>query len=318
MARKIKIAATCKRCEALPENAGADMADVAVTEYIDMVLRAVQPQKPDLIVLPEMCDLPENWSMDTYVSYILTRTDAIPGYVRKKAEELNAWIAYSTVRQLADGTLRNSCMLIDRVGNLSYVYDKIHPTTGELEAGISPGDTPKVFECELGRVGAAICFDLNYTFLASEYQKQKVDLVLFPSLFQGGLLQQLWAFTARAYLVGACGGCGASVVSPMGEVLKQSTGYFSEIVYTVNLDYALIHLDFNRDKLMELTCRYADSVTLSDPGGLGSVMLLNESSDRSMTEILEEFDVETLDNYLQRMAVCEEVLRSQNKPPGSI
>ena len=306
MAKKIKIAATCRRCAAVPVNAGASAADKAVISYIGEVLQAVGAGKPDLIVLPEMCDLPEGWDMDAYVRYIWHRTDDVYRYVRKKAHELKTWISYPTVRRLDDGTFRNSCMLIDREGNTALTYDKLHPTLGELEAGIHPGAAPGVLECELGRVGIAICFDLNYPELALEYRRNNVDLILFPSLFHGGLLQQMWAFQARAYLVGACGGCGASVVSPAGEVLAASTGYFSEAVRAVNLDYALVHLDFNWDKLKALTDRYADSVTLRDPGGLGCVILVNESSDCSMKEILEEFAVETMDDYLQRMIHAKE------------
>lgn len=301
MSKKIRIAASCRKCGALPQDASPDETDAGVIAHMESMLEAVQARKPDLIVLPEMCDLPEGWGMETYVRYASARTITVLEYVREKARKLKAWIAYSTVRQLKDGTNRNSCILIDRQGNTAFIYDKMYPTLGELEAGILPGDDVKVLECELGRVGVAICFDLNYTGLAAEYQKKKADLLLFPSLFHGGLLQQMWAFGARAYLVGACGGCGASVVSPAGEVLEKSTGYFKELVYTVNLDYALVHLDFNWEKLRSLTCRYADSVTMHDPGGLGSVLLVNESSTCSMKEILEEFTVETMDDYLQRM-----------------
>ena len=45
----------------------------------------------------------------------------------------------------------------------------------------------------------------------------------------------------------------------------------------------------------------AVSVTMRDPGGLGSVILINESAGRTMKEILEEFSIERLDDYLGRM-----------------
>lgn len=302
MGKEIKIAATCRKCGILPENSDVPAVDTTVIKYMNEVLEMVRPQTPDLVVLPEMCDLPEGWSMEGYVHYVSVRTDTVVEYIRKKARELNVWIAYSTVRLLDDGTLRNSCLLIDRKGETALIYDKMYPTLGELEVGIFPGDTPKVLECELGRVGAVICFDLNYTELALEYQKKGANLILFPSLFSGGLLQQIWAFTVRAYLVGACGGCSASVVSPAGEILKRSTGYFPEIVSAINLDYALVHLDFNWDKLMNLTDKYADSIAMRDPDGLGSVLLINNSESSNMKEILDDFAVESMDEYLQRMA----------------
>lgn len=301
MGRKVKIAATCRRCGKLDERTAADKTDEFVIAYIEQVLHGVRAKYPDLIVFPEMCDLPEGWEMETYLSYILVRRETVLAHIRNKARELHAWIAYSTVRKHADGTLRNSCILIDRTGSIAFIYDKTYLTLGELEHGVCSGDGARVFACELGRIGFVLCFDLNYLELAGEYKKMQTDILLFPALFHGGVQQQIWAFTARAYFVGACGGCKASVVSPGGEILETSTDYFSEFVYAVNLDYALVHLDFNWEKLEAIEERYATDVTIHDPGGLGAVLLTSEKSNLSMKKILEEFAVETLDEYLQRM-----------------
>lgn len=301
MDKKIKIAASCRRCGDLPESAVVQATDAAATEYLKLALGAVESCRPDLILLPEMCDMPGNWGMRAYVDYISERTDRVTDTVRKKARELNAWIAYPTVRQVGEGEFRNSCILFDRQGDTAMIYDKMYPTQGELEAGIGPGEELRVLDCELGRVGAAICFDLNYTQLALEYKRKKVDLLLFPSLFEGGLLKQLWAYTARAHLAGACGGCAAYVVSPAGEVTARTMGYFSELVSEINPDCALVHLDFHQEKIMALTRRYGETVKVHDPGGLGSVLLENENNSVSMEEILREFAIEPLDEYLDRM-----------------
>lgn len=301
MGRKVKIAATCRKCGKLDEHATTAQTDEFVIEYIAQVLHRIKPKHPDLILFPEMCDLPEDWEMERYISYILSRREKVLAYIKEEARNLHTWIAFSTVRKHLDGTLRNSCILIDRAGNIAFIYDKTYPTLGELENGIRPGDGPQVFECELGRIGVAVCFDLNYLELAKEYKRMQVEILLFPALFHGGVQQQIWAFTTQAYFIGACGGCKASVVSPVGEILEISTGYFSEIVYTVNLDYVLVHLDFNWDKLEAITEKYADDVTIHDPGGLGAVLLDSQIDNLSMKEILKEFAVETLDEYLERM-----------------
>lgn len=301
MAKKIKVATTCRRCNSIPSNTSINHTDDTVIAYINEVLETVKERQPNLIVLPEMCDLPNGWDMDTYINYIENRTGIVYEYVVEKAHQMKAWIAFSTVRKIEDGSFRNSCILIDTTGNVQMIFDKLHPTLGELEIGILPGDEVKVLNCELGSIGASICFDLNYTDIAYEYKKHNLDLLLFPSLFSGGIQQQLWAYTTGAHLIGACGGCLATIVSPTGEILEKSTGYFLEVVYEINLDFALVHLDFNWDKIRALTNKYASIVTMHDPGGTGFVILTCESENHNMKEMLEEFEIEVLSNYLQRM-----------------
>src|ERR1700761_8731004 len=58
--------------------------------------------------------------------------------------------------------VENIAVLIGRDGKLIGSYSKNHPTEGEIVGGITPGSRAAVFQTDIGRIGLAICFDLNW------------------------------------------------------------------------------------------------------------------------------------------------------------
>jgi len=53
--------------------------------------------------------------------------------------------------------------------------------------GVLCGKEAPVFECDFGRVACAICFDLNFDELRLKIAKARPDLILFCSMYHGGL-----------------------------------------------------------------------------------------------------------------------------------
>ena len=92
-----------------------------------------------------------------------------------------------------DGKVFNSVPVVDRQGNLVINYRKNYPTIGEMKAGITPGREIPVGVCDGVRVGAAVCFDANFDQVAMELERQKAQLVFWPSMYWGGQLLQHWA-----------------------------------------------------------------------------------------------------------------------------
>ena len=276
-----------------------------VTEMIafwEKELASVLPDKPDLIVLPEVCDQPAEMSTELHLKYIAGKGKRFMEYLSSVAAEHKCYIAFGTDHQLDDGSLRNSCFILDRKGEVAGVYNKNFPTIGEMEAGIKAGKETPVFELDFGRVASAICFDLNFSELRDQYAAKKPEIMLFPSLYHGGLVQQQWAYACRSYFVGSVGieSLPSEVRNPMGTVVASSTNYFHFTTATVNLDYALAHLDYNWAKLRALKEKYGDAVTISDPGEVGSVLLTSEHETKSIDEMVREFDILLLDDYLEK------------------
>jgi hypothetical protein len=190
---------------------------------------------------------------------------------------------------MPDGSLRNSSVMLDRKGNVAGIYNKNHVTMGEnIQSGILYGSHAPVIDCDFGRVAFAICFDLNFDRLRLKYAKDKPDLIIFSSVYHGGLMQAYWAYSCRCHFVSAVAGLPCQIYDPLGELVASSTNYFDFVTTTVNLDCRLAHLDYNWGRLRKMKEKYGTKVKIKDPGHLGSVL------------ISEEFDIELLDDYFKR------------------
>jgi hypothetical protein len=287
-----------------PSVAGAAEPQAVVAQVIAHWKREfsqVLPDRPDLIVVPEACDRVGGLSRERLREYYRVRKDQVRDFFAKVAAENRCYIVYSAARQVEDGTWRNSSVLIDRQGQVVGVYNKNHVVIEETtESGILCGREAPVFECDFGRVAFAICFDLNFDELRLKYVKTKLDLIVFSSMYHGGLMQAYWAYSCRAHFVGAIHGLPCEIRNPQGEVLASSTNYFDYAVADVNLDCRLAHLDYNWSRLRELKNKYGPKVTISDPGFLGSVLITSEDEAVSVDDMIAEFHIELLDDYMAR------------------
>ena len=261
----------------------------------------VLPDRPDLIVVPEACDRPGGLPLDRRLAYYRVRKNQLRDFFAQVAAENHCYIVYSAAREMDDGTWRNSSVLIDRQGRVAGVYNKNHVVIEETtKAGILCGRDAPVFECDFGRVAFAICFDLNFDELRLKYVKAKPDLIVFCSMYHGGLMQSYWAYSCRAHLVAAVAGQPCQIRNPLGEVVASSTNYFHRVVADVNLDCALAHLDYNWSRLRALKKAYGPNVQITDPGFLGCVLIASEDEKTTVDEMIEQFDIERLDDYMAR------------------
>jgi hypothetical protein len=261
----------------------------------------VLPDKPDLIVVPEVCDRPSGLSREKCLAYYRVRKDQIRDFFAQVAKENRCYVVYSATREMDDGTWRNSSVLIGRDGQVVGAYNKNHVVIEETtEGGILCGRAAPVFECDFGRVAFAICFDLNFDELRLKYAKAKPDLIVFSSMYHGGLMQAYWAYSCRAHFVGAISGLPCEIRDPQGDVIASSTNYFDFVVADVNLDCRLAHLDYNWSRLRALKAKYGPKVTIKDPGFLGSVLITSEHETVTADEMVREFEIELLDDYMAR------------------
>lgn len=259
-------------------------------------LNQVLPYSPDLIVLPEICDL-----SDAGDKYLQVRKNQVLDFFGSVAKENSCYIAFGMKREESPGIWRNSCVLLGRDGNIAGIYDKNFPTIGEMEEGIKASDQAPVFQCDFGRVAIAICFDLNFDELRLQYAAKKPHLILFSSMYHGGMVQSEWAYSCRSYFVGSVYRSTPSEIrNPLGEVLATSTNYFDYAVSRINLDYEVVHLDYNWEKLRELKKKYGDLVDIHDPGRLGVVLINSNHSEITAGQMVDEFRIERVDDYFAR------------------
>jgi predicted amidohydrolase len=279
-------------------------------------LAQVLPQQPDLILLPEACDRYPAHSQEERRAYYHQRGDQLRDRLAEIARAHHCLIGYSAARELPDGTWRNSTQLLGRDGALIGVYNKHHLVITEMEAGLLGGAETPVFETDLGRIVCAICFDLNFDGLLRHYAAAQPDLILFSSMYHGGLMQPYWAYTCRAHMVTAVAGLPSSILNPVGMPLATCTNYFDHVTATVNLDCQVAHLDFNWEKLAAMQRKYGPGVTVYDPGYLGAVLITSNMEAPTSAELVREFGIELLDDYWARSLAAQDA-PGRREPSGS-
>jgi predicted amidohydrolase len=300
MARYAKISTIGARPPVGNPGAG-EKAVQQMIAYWEREFAQVLPDRPDLILVPECCDRYPAHSLEERLEYYRFRGDRVRDFFATVARANNTYIAYPAIRQAEDHTWRNSVQLLDREGELAGVYNKNFPVITETtQQNILCGADAPVFDCDFGRVGCAICFDLNFDEIRLRYVQSRPEVILFPSMYHGGLMQAYWAYSCRAHLVTAVCGLPSAILSPVGHPVAQTTNYFDFVTATVNLDCKVAHLDFNWEKLKAMRDKYGPEVRVFDPGFLGSVLISSESDKRTCAELIEEFGIELLDQYMAR------------------
>ncbi|MEM2936608.1 MAG: carbon-nitrogen hydrolase family protein, partial [Candidatus Bathyarchaeia archaeon] len=191
-------------------------------------------------------------------------------------------------------------VLIDRQGRPMGSYHKMHPTISEIETGVTPGTEPTVFQTDFGRVGCAICFDLNFRDVIQGLAANGAEIVFFPSMYQGGLQLSIWAFEFGVYMVSAHDGDGSMIVNPLGRILVQSSAYEPIISRTINLDYEILHIDYNNAKWEKIKGKYGPDVEIEVATPEAVFLLTSHLPTISVDQIIHEFQLETREQYFNR------------------
>ncbi|MCF6176459.1 MAG: carbon-nitrogen hydrolase family protein [Victivallaceae bacterium] len=300
MAKYVKVSTVCAATIGSNSLTGQEAVDRMV-EHWTAKLQRVLVEKPDLIVLPEACDRYSDLTGDDRRDFYAVRGTQVRDMMMKTAREHKCYIAYSATRQVEDGSWRNSTQLIDRNGEIAGIYNKNHLVIEEnTESGILYGKDAPVFECDFGTVACVICFDLNFDELRLKYAAKQTDIILFSSMYHGGLMQQYWAYSCRSFFVGALCNLPGAVIAPNGRTLAETTNYFDHVTTTINLDSKLIHLSHNWQKIEQLKTTYSSGFSMDDTGHLGAVLIASETAEVTIDEMIAEVGIETLDDYMQR------------------
>lgn len=300
MSRRITLSTFSSVPPAVSAQTSPDQAVQQVLEFWQRQLGNVLPDRPDLILLPEVADMPpvHGEQLDAYLEASGTR---VRDFLASAAREHQCHIAYSSLRTDESGARRNSMVVLDRQGRPAGYYDKRHITLDEYNnQGLRYGDGEAIIDCDFGRLACVICFDLNFDDARQRIASARPDLILFSSMYHGGLMQAYWAYSCRAHFVAAVHHKPSAILLPTGEIIAGTTNYFDYVTAQINLDCGLFHLDCNRPKLEAARAKYGRKLSLRDPGFIGSVLLSCEDDELTLGRIISEFELEPLDDYFKR------------------
>ena len=276
-------------------------------DSIHAALDTVSRHDPDFVAFPELA-LHRGGSRDPDLAC------EIPGpetdEIGERARELETHIVLPMSERDGD-RLFNSAVMIDDTGEALDPYRKIRPTIGEIESGKTPGADTTVWDTPFGRVGAAICFDIHYQEIAMRLAAKRADLVVFPSAFAGDEMLRGWAINHGFWVVQSNPDVTA-VYTPGGDRVAAndnrnyaldttlSTGATARIgVAEINTDAAQVHLDSIKGSYDGIMERYGDSLVIDKCSAEAYVMVESVGA-VSVETVLDEFDIETKQSYLER------------------
>lgn len=243
----------------------------------ELIDRAMEHEpKPDLLVLAETWPSAFDYTMDALeqVGSICETADGESiTMLRKKAGEHSVWIAGGSIAlahpQALDQRCTNTFFLIDRNGNITDSYDKVHLCKWvDEDVAFRSGETIKLLNTEFGIFGVVICYDIRFPEQIRLQAAGGAKLLIIPACFSTRLDHWRLLVQARAVenqiFVAACNCCGDSggvthlghsmVVDPQGEILAEAAD--EEEILQVHVDFEKI--DRIRSQVSYLTDRRPD------------------------------------------------------------
>jgi predicted amidohydrolase len=157
----------------------------------------------------------------------------------------------------------NVAVLVDRQGEVAGIYRKVHPCSdlkGDLlEDGMVPGQNFPVFNCDFGKVGIEICYDIFFSDGWDALAKQGAEIVALPSETPETVRPSMYAQQHRYYVVSATPRDHAAVYSPLGVIEAQSTQE-GVLVHQIDLSFAVVGWEDGLDGGKSLTRKYGERV----------------------------------------------------------
>jgi predicted amidohydrolase len=206
--------------------------------------------------------------------------------------------------------------LLDRKGQVASIYNKLYPVwDGECvmpppQKPVSPGEEVTVHQADFGRIGFAICFDVNWNGLWERMPNLGAELVVWPSAYSAGRSLQAWAIAYNYYIVSSTRVPDCLVFDIDGELLvheKNNQGNGVNITrITLDLDRCIFHQDLNlpekRDKLLK---EHGDDVAQEKWLPMEGWFVLKAKRPRvSARELARQYGMEELAHYINRSR-CE-------------
>jgi predicted amidohydrolase len=163
----------------------------------------------------------------------------------REARERHCYIV-APLYLLEDGgrTRSNAAILIGRNGEIVGAYRKLHLAvlTGSdsMEGGVTPGKEVRAFQCDFGKLGIQICFDIRYDYGWKELARQGADLVAWPTQSPGTAHPAFRALANHFYIVSSTWRHNASIFEPTGKIAAQVKPPGEILVHELDLSYALV------------------------------------------------------------------------------
>ncbi len=218
----------------------------------------------DLAILPEVAVTGE------ISGDIVAQSVPIDGPLKqafaRKAREQNCYIVVPTylLESKEKKICSNVAILVDRKGEVAGIYRKLHlaVSTGSdsMEGGMTPGKEAPVFDCDFGKLGMQICFDMEFDSGWDQLAQKGAELVAWPTQSPQTTHPAARAMRHNYYIVSSTWRDNASIFEPTGKIVSQVKPPAQVLVEEIDLSYAILPWSSKLQKGEALRKKYGDKV----------------------------------------------------------
>lgn len=216
----------------------------------------------DLAVLPEVAVTGEISEAAQSLPFDGPVEDAF----RRKARQQNCYIVVPMY--LLENKSRKICtnvaILLDRTGQVVGTYRKLHLAVAagsdRMEGSAIPGKQVPVFNCDFGKLGIQICFDMEYDYGWEQLAREGAELIAWPTQSPQTAHPAFRAMQHRYYIISSTWRDNASIFEPTGKLVAQVKPPEQFLVKEIDLSYALVPWSSKLRKGESLREKYGEKV----------------------------------------------------------
>ncbi|HEV3164971.1 MAG TPA: carbon-nitrogen hydrolase family protein [Isosphaeraceae bacterium] len=296
-----------------------------LAEMIDDMARetakAYRGQRLDLAILPEE-------SLTAQPGTASQRALRLDGPVRETfgalAQRHKTYIILpmDLAEEGANGTTyANAAVLFDRQGKVAGIYRKVHPValvgSDDLEGGITPGKEFPVFDCDFGRLGIQICWDMVYDDGWAVLAEKGAEIVAWPTASPATAQPASRAGRHRYYIVSSTWRDNATIFEPTGIVAARTEEPGKVLVHQIDLSYAVLGWSAHLRDGKALIEAFGDRAGFHYEPRQDLGLFWSNDAKTTISEMIRSLNLEEIDLQIDRNRKLQDAARGDPAPRPS-
>jgi len=280
------------------EGLRADSPKQMVDEML-VRMREVGQMNPDVICLPEIFPFS---NINKRVSVADVAEEGIGPILEpfaKFAADHRCYVV-CPVYTKQGGKCFNAAVFLDRQGKILGEYRKTYATVDEIEAGVLPGPkNPPVFETDFGKVGAQICFDIEWDSGWKHLRDVGAEIVFWPSAFAGGRMVNTRAWQNRYCVVSSTNKDVSKICDITGDELAATSRWHPWVCATINLEKVFLHTWPFVNRFKDIVAKYGSRVRITTHAFEEWSIIESRHPTLRIADVMAEFELVSIDEHLR-------------------
>jgi predicted amidohydrolase len=223
------------------------------------------------------------------------------------------------VEESASGRLySNAAVLLDRHGTVVGSYRKFHPVAvlgrDDLEQGITPGREFPVFDCDFGKLGIQICWDIVFDDGWQALADKGAELVVWPSQSPATARPAAKSAQHRYFLVSSCWRNNSTIYEPTGLVAARVETPGKVLVHQLDLSYALLGWSARLRDGKAFSDKYGERVSYHYEPREDLGMFWSNDPSSTIGAMVQALGLEEIDAQIARNRRLQDTARARSLP----